>query len=126
MGNSYGDELIASVWGHIWNLKVTIVSPNTPDLKCFHKCKRGMTALWRSDTKTGWQGTRETVEIPYTPVRATFVEITGFRPSFSLFLDPSSPGLTLIPTKDVQNKKLENVPYWFELFIAVIYIEWLT
>ena len=36
-GYSYGDELIAGVWGHIWNLKVTILSPTTPDLKCFHK-----------------------------------------------------------------------------------------
>ena len=36
-GFSYADELIASVWGHIWNLKVTILSPTTLDLKCFHK-----------------------------------------------------------------------------------------
>ena len=35
-GYSYGDELIASVWGHIWNLKITIVTPDYPDLKCFH------------------------------------------------------------------------------------------
>ena len=47
--------------------------------------------------------TQDTVEIPYTPVRTTFVEITSFRPSF---LDPSSPGLTLTPMKCVQNKKL--------------------
>ena len=36
-GYSYGDELIAGSWGHIWNLKTTIISPHTPDLKCFHK-----------------------------------------------------------------------------------------
>ena len=35
-GYSYGDELIASVWGHIWNMKITILSPHMPDLKCFH------------------------------------------------------------------------------------------
>ena len=47
------------------------------------------------------------VEIPYTPARPSFDGITGFRPSFSLFPDPSSPGLTLIPTKCVQNKQLK-------------------
>ena len=36
-GYSYGDELIAAVWGHIWNLRVTMISPHTLDLKCFHK-----------------------------------------------------------------------------------------
>ena len=35
-GDSYGDELIAAVWGHIWNLKITILMPGAPDLKCFH------------------------------------------------------------------------------------------
>ena len=44
------------------------------------------------------------VEIPYTPVRTPFGEITGFQPSL---LDPSSPGLTLTPMKCVQNKKLK-------------------
>ena len=44
------------------------------------------------------------VEIPYTPIRTPFGEITGFRPSL---LDPSSPGLTLTPMKCVQNRKLE-------------------
>ena len=44
------------------------------------------------------------VEIPYTLIRTTFVEITSFRPSL---LDPSSPGLTLTPMKCVQNKKLK-------------------
>ena len=38
-GYSYGDELIAGVWGHIWNLKITILSPDTPDLRCFHTDK---------------------------------------------------------------------------------------
>ena len=36
-GYSQGDELIASVWGHVWNMKITIVSPETPDLKIFHE-----------------------------------------------------------------------------------------
>ena len=49
------------------------------------------------------------VEIPYTLIRTTFVELTSFRPSF---LDPSSPGLTLTPMKCVQNKKL-MIFYWF-------------
>ena len=44
------------------------------------------------------------VEIPYKLIRTPFGEITSFRPSL---LDPSSPGLTLIPMKCVQNKKLE-------------------
>ena len=35
-GYSQGDELIAGVWGHVWNMKITIVSPETPDLKIFH------------------------------------------------------------------------------------------
>ena len=35
-GYSYGDELIAGVWGHIWNIKITIVTPTNPDLKIFH------------------------------------------------------------------------------------------
>ena len=35
-GTSYGDELIAGVWGHIWNMKVTIISPHVEDLKVFH------------------------------------------------------------------------------------------
>ena len=35
-GYSQGDELIAGVWGHVWNIKITIVSPETPDLKIFH------------------------------------------------------------------------------------------
>ena len=35
-GYSQGDELIAGVWGHVWNMKITIVSPETLDLKIFH------------------------------------------------------------------------------------------
>ena len=35
-GYSQGDKLIAGVWGHVWNMKITIVSPETPDLKIFH------------------------------------------------------------------------------------------
>ena len=35
-GFSYCDELVARVWGHIWNLKITVISPDTPDLRCFH------------------------------------------------------------------------------------------
>ena len=35
-GHSYGDELIAGVWGHIWNMKITIISPYYDDLKVFH------------------------------------------------------------------------------------------
>ena len=38
-GFSYGDELIAGVWGHIWKLKITVVSPDTLDLRCFHADK---------------------------------------------------------------------------------------
>ena len=35
-GFSHGDEVIAGVWGHVWNMKITIVSPENPDLKIFH------------------------------------------------------------------------------------------
>ena len=35
-GLSHVDEVIAGVWGHIWNMKITIVSPENPDLKIFH------------------------------------------------------------------------------------------
>ena len=35
-GYSYGDELVTSAWGHIWNLRPTIISPCHADLKCFH------------------------------------------------------------------------------------------
>ena len=35
-GHSYGDEVIAGVWGHIWNMKITIISPYYEDLKVFH------------------------------------------------------------------------------------------
>ena len=36
-GYSYGDELVAGVWGHIWNMKVTIITPTYEDLPLFHK-----------------------------------------------------------------------------------------
>ena len=35
-GHSYGDELIAGVWRHIWNMKIMILSPYYDDLKVFH------------------------------------------------------------------------------------------
>ena len=35
-GHSYGDEVIAGVWGHIWNMKIIIISPYYEDLKVFH------------------------------------------------------------------------------------------
>ena len=35
-GYSHGNKLIAGVWGHVWNMKITIISPDTPDLKIFH------------------------------------------------------------------------------------------
>ena len=35
-GHSYGDEVIVGVWGHIWNMKITIISPYYEDLKVFH------------------------------------------------------------------------------------------
>ena len=63
-----------------------------------------------SDTNWHRLDAQDTVEIPYTPVGTTFVELTSFRPSF---LDSSSPGLTLTPMKCVQNKKLMILPTGF-------------
>ena len=57
------------------------------------------------------------VELPYTPVRTPFGGITSFRPSF---FDPSSPGLSLIPTKCVQNKKLKMYGNGFDSLLKEI------
>ena len=39
-GFSYGDELCLGVLAHMWNLKITVVSPDLPDLKIFTKMMR--------------------------------------------------------------------------------------
>ena len=55
-GYSYGDELIASVWGHIWNMKITILSPQMPDLKCFHSDKTFPDVVICHNGKAGTDG----------------------------------------------------------------------
>lgn len=35
-GKSYGDALCLGVLAHMWNLKITVISPNSPDALIFH------------------------------------------------------------------------------------------
>ena len=67
--------------------------------------------------QTRWGHAQETVEIPYTPVRTPYGEITSFWPSF---FDPSSPELSLIPMKRVQNKKLKM----YHSGLTIYYFGW--
>ena len=55
-GLSYGDELCLGVLGYMWNLKITIVSPDMPDVKIFHNDEEDPHIVMVHNGKDGLEG----------------------------------------------------------------------
>ena len=53
---SYGDVLCLGVLGYMWNLKITVVSPNMPDLQIFHKDEEDPDLVLVRNSKEGLEG----------------------------------------------------------------------
>ena len=55
-GLSYGDELCLGVIAYMWNVKITIVSPDMPDLKIFHQDDENPDIILVHNGKEGLEG----------------------------------------------------------------------
>ena len=56
LGLSYGDELCLGVLGYMWNLKITIVSPDMLDVKIFHTDEEDPDIVLVHNGKDGLEG----------------------------------------------------------------------